>query len=125
MKKHGDVYKEFIFGIIIDQTISVSSESDEMQNFIMFAMNAYHNQQAYLRTIIAIVVSNDILTVLKFYTSGIDDISTILMLLFMDWCIVSDSSDACMLIFAVSQLCFLAFQLFIINYSIFNGFPAT
>ena len=65
---------------------------------VIFAMNAHHNQQAYLCIVIVIVVRNDILTLLKYYTSVTDDISMILMLLFMGWCIVSDSSDTCMVI---------------------------
>ena len=64
-----------------------------MQTFLIFAMTAHHNQQAYLCTVIVSVVNNAILTLLKYYTGGTDDISMISMLLFMDWCTQVDFVD--------------------------------
>ena len=85
--------------IIMNQTVSFSSGSDEVQNFPILVINAHRNLQAYLFIIIDITVGDDILILLKHFSSDTDDISMILMLFLLDidcWCTVNPKqSEKC------------------------------
>ena len=109
--------------IIINQTITISSGNDEMQNFLIFAMNAHHNQHAYL-------CASLLLWLAMIFWLYWNNIQVTQMWFQWYWC--NCSWIGALLVIAVIFVCwyccqsimFSAFQFFIISCSIFNGFPS-